>query len=252
MSISASEKEDWAESERDRSDSEGPADLQEELIRVMNKAVPELELSWNPPEEPTKSKLDSWYFRSSRRHVDPRTSVPFFPDGHDQLVKTWSAPQSARVHSATQAMFSHVDGAEAHGYVRMPPVEETVQTQNVARCSRVWHSQCLCSCMSFNKKAYILTKRALSSSLSQCDAACPASEQCRAATHTGYSRASLDGASVDRAVKAVMSVPEHVGSYSGDLALATRCDKARIYPSLPRNALVLRQEVCNLLGKGTI
>ncbi len=34
--------------------------------------------------------------------------------------------QSARVHSNTQAMFSHVDGAEAHGYVRSPPVEETV------------------------------------------------------------------------------------------------------------------------------
>ncbi len=44
-------------------------------------------------------------------------------DVHDQLVKTWSAPQSARVHSATQAMFSHVDGVEAHGYVRIPPVE---------------------------------------------------------------------------------------------------------------------------------
>ncbi len=35
--------------------------------------------------------------------------MPFFPDVHDQLVKTWSAPQSARVHSATQAMFSQVD-----------------------------------------------------------------------------------------------------------------------------------------------
>ncbi len=126
MSISASEKEEWVGSERDPSDSEGPSDPQEELIRVMNKAVQELELSWNPPEEPAKSKLDSWYCRSSRRQVDTRTLVPFFPDIHDQLVKTWSAPQSARVHSATQAMFSQVDGAEAHGYVRMPPVEETV------------------------------------------------------------------------------------------------------------------------------
>ncbi len=120
MSISASEKEEWVGSERD------PSDIQEELIRVMNKAVQELELSWNPPEEPAKSKLDSWYFRSSRRQVDTRTWLPFFPDVHDQLVKTWSAPQSARVHSATQAMFSQVDGAVAHGYVRMPPVEETV------------------------------------------------------------------------------------------------------------------------------
>ncbi len=41
-------------------------------------------------------------------------------------MKTWSAPQSARVHSTTQAIFSHVDGAEAHGYVRSPPIEETI------------------------------------------------------------------------------------------------------------------------------
>ncbi len=94
-------------------------------MRVLSKAVQELELTWNPPEEPVRSKLDSWYFRSTRK-ADSRTSVPFFPDVHEQLVKTWSAPQSARVHSNTQAMFSHVDGAEAHGYVRSPPVEETV------------------------------------------------------------------------------------------------------------------------------
>ncbi len=94
-------------------------------MRVLSKAVQELELTWNPPEEPVRSKLDSWYFRSTRK-ADARTSVPFFPDVHEQLVKTWSAPQSARVHSNTQAMFSHVDGAEAHGYVRSPPVEETV------------------------------------------------------------------------------------------------------------------------------
>ncbi len=116
MSISASEKEKWAESER----SEGPSDLQEEFISVMNKAVQELEHSWNPPEEPAKSKLDSLYFRSSRCQVDTRASVPFFPDVHDQLIKAWSVPQSARVHSATQTMFSQVYGAEAHGYVCMP------------------------------------------------------------------------------------------------------------------------------------
>ncbi len=107
MSISGSEKEGWAESERDRSDSEGPTDLQEELIRVINKVVQEMELSWNPPKELSRSKLDSWYFRSSRRQKDSRTSVQFFPDVHDQLVKTLSAPQSACFHSATQVIFSH-------------------------------------------------------------------------------------------------------------------------------------------------
>ncbi len=92
MSISGSEKEGWAESEWDRSGSEGPADLQEELIRVMNKAVQELELSWNPPKELSRSKLDSWYFRSSRRQVDSRTSVPFFPDVHDLSLSRWGLP----------------------------------------------------------------------------------------------------------------------------------------------------------------
>ncbi|KAF4099625.1 hypothetical protein G5714_019751 [Onychostoma macrolepis] len=29
-------------------------------MRVLSKAVQELELTWNPPEEPARSKLDSW------------------------------------------------------------------------------------------------------------------------------------------------------------------------------------------------
>ncbi len=77
--------------------------------------------------------------------------------------------------------------------------------------------------MLFNKNTYILTKRALSSSLSQCDAARPATKD---------SRASLAGSSVDQATKAAISVSESVGSYSWNLALAARCDKVRIYPSI--------------------
>ncbi len=67
MSISASEKEDWAGSEPDHLDSSEPSYLQEELMRVLSKAVQELELTWSPPEEPVRSKLDSWYFRSTRK-----------------------------------------------------------------------------------------------------------------------------------------------------------------------------------------
>ncbi len=106
MSISASEREDWVGTEPDQMDSSGHSDLQKELMRVLSKAVQELELTWSPPEEPVRSKLDS---------------VPFFPDVHEQLVKTWSALQSARVHSTTQAIFFHVDGAEAHGMCALLP-----------------------------------------------------------------------------------------------------------------------------------
>ncbi|XP_016115035.1 von Willebrand factor A domain-containing protein 5A-like [Sinocyclocheilus grahami] len=54
---------------------------------------------------------DSWYFQLRRHLNDSRRRIPFFPDVHDQVVKSWSAPQSARVHSSTRVMFSHVDGA---------------------------------------------------------------------------------------------------------------------------------------------
>lgn len=111
-----------------RSDQESPADLQEELIRVLSKAVTELDLTWSTPDEPAKSKLDSWVLQSSRRQAASRRGTPFFPDVHEHVVKSWAAPQSARTHSATQVMFAHVDEAEAHGFVRMPPVEETVAT----------------------------------------------------------------------------------------------------------------------------
>ncbi len=58
-SMSISEREDWEGSEPDQTDSSGPSDLQEELIRVLSKAVQELELTWSPSEDSVRSKLDS-------------------------------------------------------------------------------------------------------------------------------------------------------------------------------------------------
>ncbi|KAF4116633.1 hypothetical protein G5714_004122 [Onychostoma macrolepis] len=58
--ISALEKEDWVVTEHDCPVSEGPPDLQEELVRVMTTAIQEHELTWSPLEKPAKSKLDSW------------------------------------------------------------------------------------------------------------------------------------------------------------------------------------------------
>ncbi len=82
----------------------------------------------------------------------------------------------------------------------------------------------MCVGCPFNKNAYFLTKRAFSSSLNKCGSPCPASEQCRSASNTGYGRASND-----RAAKAATSVHKHVEGYSGNLALATQRDRAGIY-----------------------
>lgn len=60
----------------------------------------------------------------------------FFPNVHEQLVKTWSAPQPVCIHSPTQDVFSHVDGTETHGYARIPPVEETFEETVTAHLCR--------------------------------------------------------------------------------------------------------------------
>ncbi len=60
--------------------------------------------------------------------------------------------------------------------------------------------------------------QALSSLLSQYNAARPASERYGAAAHTGYSRTALAGNSNDQAA---MSVLEHVENYSKNLMLVT-------------------------------
>lgn len=63
------------------------SDLQEKLTSVPAKAVKELNLDWDALVEPARSKLDTWYFQSSRRLAALRRRAPFFPDIHKQVVK---------------------------------------------------------------------------------------------------------------------------------------------------------------------
>lgn len=87
---------------------EGSAPLQEELVRVLNKAVEDLGLGWESPDEPAKSKLDAWFLQSGRRAAAQRKRAPFFPDVYDELVKAWDAPQSPRTHAPGSAIFTEL------------------------------------------------------------------------------------------------------------------------------------------------
>lgn len=125
LSLTTSEK-DWARSPEERSEVEGHAAFQDELVRILTKAVSGLGLEWESPDEPAKSKLDSWFLYSGRRAAAPRKRAPFLPDLHDEVAKAWAAPQSARAHAGGSEIFTKVDGAEARGYTRIPPVEESI------------------------------------------------------------------------------------------------------------------------------
>ncbi len=126
MSISASEEEEWAESERDLSDSEGPSDLQEELIRVMNKAVQagaRLESSRRAGQEQTRFLVLQVQPPSSR---NDRQRCRFFPTSTISLLRRGLRPNR---HVSTQQhrpCFLRWTGRKPTGMCVWPPIEETV------------------------------------------------------------------------------------------------------------------------------
>ncbi len=75
----------------------------DELVRVMSKAVGELGLEWSPPEEPSRSRLDEW-FLPGRQQTPRQRSSPFFPEVHDELTKSWRAPYSSRIRPSASSV----------------------------------------------------------------------------------------------------------------------------------------------------
>ncbi len=96
-----------------------------ELFRVLSKAVEELGLEWSPPEEPSRSRLDEW-FLPGRRQAPQQWPLPFFPEVHDELTRSWRSPYSARLRTSASSALTTVDGAEEKGYERMPQLDESV------------------------------------------------------------------------------------------------------------------------------
>ncbi len=145
------------------------------------------------------------------------------PDVHDLLVKTWSVPQSGtRPLSDAGYVLSRGWGGSPKGMCACPPSRRL--------SPHIWHIwQILGSDISLPFKLCKMTPMTIRMTIWPARlTARPASEQCRVATHTGYSCTSFVGALVDQVAKAAMSIQcryVSYGSYSRDLALGPRCDK---------------------------
>ncbi|KAL0173181.1 hypothetical protein M9458_033492, partial [Cirrhinus mrigala] len=68
--------------------------------------------------------LDECFLRS--KPPPPRRGLPFFPDLHTEVCRSWEKPFSARVHSSATLHYTNVVGAAEHGYGVMPRVEQTL------------------------------------------------------------------------------------------------------------------------------
>ncbi len=98
----------------------------EELVDVLSRAVAKLNINWpqEKQEVQVKSKLDERFLQ--HRSQPQRRGLPFFPDLHNELCKSWNKPYSARLSNPPVLDYSNILGACEYGYGTMPRVEEAL------------------------------------------------------------------------------------------------------------------------------
>ncbi len=91
-------------------------------MEVVTRAVAKLNLDW-PAEchvEPQRGKLDERFLQF--KISPPHRSLPFFPDLHTEVSRSWGRPFSARLFVPSSDYY----GTSERSYRAMPRVEQTL------------------------------------------------------------------------------------------------------------------------------
>lgn len=96
-----------------------------EMLDVVTRAVARLSLDWprDPIEKP--NRLNGMYIIADQAHPS-KQSLPFLPDTHRELSRSWKTPYAALVYHPVLSFSSNVVGLKEHGYVAMPKVEQAL------------------------------------------------------------------------------------------------------------------------------
>ncbi len=91
-----------------------------------------------PPPCPELSRLDDWFLGVARAGSQRSAPVPFFPEVHEEVTKSSTAPFSARSRSGPSSSLTTLDGGVAKGYVELPPVERSMAIQLCPKTATSW------------------------------------------------------------------------------------------------------------------
>ncbi len=105
-------------------------DSDPEMVAMLARAAESVGLEWTPPPCPEPSRLDDWFLGVARAGSQGPTPVPFFPEVHDELTGTWTAPFTARNRSSGSSS---------------PPL--TAERRGGIRRSRRWSDRLRCNCV---------------------------------------------------------------------------------------------------------
>ncbi|CAM4555428.1 unnamed protein product [Leuciscus chuanchicus] len=126
LQLSSSEELDVVSIEAESEDSPPQSHAFEELLDVITRAVDRLSIEWPEDRQDvrSKSKLDERFLPS--RAQPQRRSLPFFPDLHTEVSRSWGKPVSYRVYAPQTSHYSSIQKYKDYGYGEMPKVEETL------------------------------------------------------------------------------------------------------------------------------
>ncbi|CAM4662369.1 unnamed protein product [Leuciscus chuanchicus] len=126
LQLSSSEELDVVSVEAESEDSPPQSHAFEELLDVVTRAVHRLSIEWPEDRQDvrSKSKLDERFLPS--RTQPQRRSLPFFPDLHTEVSRSWGKPVSYRVYAPQTSHYSSIQKNKECGYGEMPKVEETL------------------------------------------------------------------------------------------------------------------------------
>ncbi len=97
-----------------------PSPAYTELVEVLARATEKLSLDWS--DEPCESQR----FLSGSGSCPTRRKLPFFPDLHYEVSRSWKQPFSSRLTNAAAADFTNHVGSVEQGYTTVPAVEDTL------------------------------------------------------------------------------------------------------------------------------
>ncbi len=98
-------------------------------------------LEVNKPPSPEPSRLDDWFLGAGRDSQQRSAPVPFFPEVHEELTKSWMAPFTARSHSSVSSVLNTLDGGAVRGYTRIPQVERAILVHLCPQNAATWRNR---------------------------------------------------------------------------------------------------------------
>ncbi|KAL0199155.1 hypothetical protein M9458_007695, partial [Cirrhinus mrigala] len=129
----AEEKAVSVASEVEPSEADVTADFAAPAAESLSVADPEMAAALQRAASPEPSRLDDWFLGSGRGSKPRSSPVPFFPEVHEELTKSWKAPLSPSL--------TTLDGGPARGYTEVPQVERAIAMHLCPQNAASWRGR---------------------------------------------------------------------------------------------------------------